>query len=102
MHAWEGASPGLRTGSASVAGWRNSSRRRSMPDIAQLARDWARDPILWEPKLSRDGRWAAWTWTVPTEAGNVWLASTDRSAPMRRVTDERDHIYVRSFSPDGR
>ncbi len=26
---------------------------------------------------------------------------TDGSAPPRRVTDEADHIYVRSFSPDG-
>ena len=73
-----------------------------MPDIAQLAYDWGRDPILWEPKLSKDGRWAAWTWTGPTEAGNVWLAPTDGSAAPRRITDEADHIYVRSFSPDGR
>jgi dipeptidyl aminopeptidase/acylaminoacyl peptidase len=73
-----------------------------MPDIAQLARDWACNPVFWEPKLSKDGRWAAWTWTGPTEAGNVWLAPTDGSAPPRRLTDEADHIYVRSFSPDGR
>jgi len=73
-----------------------------MRDIAQLAHDWARDPSLWEPKLSKDGRWAAWTWTGPTEAGNVWLAPTDGSAPSRRVTDEPDHIYVRSFSPDSK
>jgi dipeptidyl aminopeptidase/acylaminoacyl peptidase len=73
-----------------------------MTDIAQRAHDWARDPILWEPKLSKDGRWAAWTWTGPTEAGNVWLAPTDGSTPPRRVTDEADHIYVRSFSPDAR
>ena len=71
------------------------------PDFAHLARDWARDPILWEPKLSKDGRWAAWTLTGPTEAGNVWLAPTDGSAPPRRVTDEADHTYVRAFSPDG-
>ena len=57
-------------------------------DIAQLAHDWARDPILWEPRLSKDGRWVAWTWTGPTEAGNVWLAPTDGSAAPRRVTDE--------------
>jgi len=68
--------------------------------IAQLARDWARAPEFWEPKLSKDGRWAAWTWTGPTEAGNVWLAPTDGSAPPRRVTDEPDHTYVRDFSPD--
>ncbi|MEZ5833610.1 MAG: prolyl oligopeptidase family serine peptidase [Dongiaceae bacterium] len=71
-----------------------------MADIAQLAHDWARDPVIWEPKLSKDGCWAAWTWTGPTEAGNIWLAPTDGSAPPRRVTDEPDHIYVRAFSPD--
>jgi dipeptidyl aminopeptidase/acylaminoacyl peptidase len=72
-----------------------------MPEsIAQLAHDWACAPEFWEPKLSKDGRWAAWTWTGPTEAGNVWLAPTDGSAPPRRVTDEPDHTYVRDFSPD--
>ena len=73
-----------------------------MSDIAQLARAWARYPDFWEPKLSKDGRWAAWTWTGPTEAGNVWLAPTDGSAAPRRVTDEADHIYVRAFSPDSK
>jgi dipeptidyl aminopeptidase/acylaminoacyl peptidase len=72
-------------------------------EIARLAHDWARAPEFWEPKLSKDGNWAAWTWTGPTEAGNVWLAPTDSAlAPMRRVTDEPDHTYVRSFSPDGK
>ncbi|HET6159260.1 MAG TPA: prolyl oligopeptidase family serine peptidase [Dongiaceae bacterium] len=73
-----------------------------MADIAQLAHDWARVPEAWEAALSKDGRWAAWTWTGPTEAGNVWLAPTDGSAPPRRLTEEADHIYVRSFSPDAK
>lgn len=33
----------------------------SMTDIAHPARDWARAPIFWVPKLSKDGRRAAWT-----------------------------------------
>ncbi|HEV8389478.1 MAG TPA: prolyl oligopeptidase family serine peptidase [Dongiaceae bacterium] len=73
-----------------------------MTDIAQLAHDWARHPEFWESKLSKDGGWAAWTWTGPTEAGNVWLAPTDGSAPSWRVTDEADHTYVRAFSPDNK
>jgi dipeptidyl aminopeptidase/acylaminoacyl peptidase len=73
-----------------------------MSDLAQLARAWATYPDFWEPKLSKDGRCAAWTWTGPTEAGNIWLAPTDGSAPPRRVTDEGDHIYVRAFSPDSK
>ncbi len=72
-----------------------------MSDIAQLARAWATYPDFWEPELSKDGRWAAWTWTGPTEAGNVWLAPADGSAPPRRVTDEPHHTYIRSFSPNG-
>src|SRR5215470_1835722 len=73
-----------------------------MSDIERLAHDWACNPIFWEPCLSKDGRWVAWTWSGPTEAGNVWLAPTDGSAPPRRVTDEPDHTYVRAFSPDGK
>jgi dipeptidyl aminopeptidase/acylaminoacyl peptidase len=71
-------------------------------EIARLAKAWARHPEFWEPKLSKDGKWAAWTWTGPTEAGNVWLAPTDGTMPPRRVTDEADHTYARSFSPDSR
>ncbi|HSE72935.1 MAG TPA: hypothetical protein VLB05_00370, partial [Dongiaceae bacterium] len=71
-------------------------------EIARLAKAWARHPEFWEPKLSKDGKWAAWTWTGPTEAGNVWLAPTDGAMPPRRVTDEADHTYARSFSPDSR
>ena len=73
-----------------------------MSDIAQLAHAWATYPDFWEPKLSKNGRCAAWTWTGPTEAGNVWLAPTDGSAPPRRVTEGADHIYVRAFSPDSK
>lgn len=73
-----------------------------MTDVAELARLWARYPISWEPKVSKDGKWLAWTWTGATETGNVWLAPTDGSQPPRRLTDEREHTYVRSFSPDGR
>jgi dipeptidyl aminopeptidase/acylaminoacyl peptidase len=69
---------------------------------ARLAHDWARVPDFWEMHLSKDGNWAAWTWTGVTEAGNVWVAPTDGSAAPRRVTNELDHIYVRSFSPDSK
>ena len=70
--------------------------------ISRLAHDWARIPDFWEMHVSKDGNWAAWTWTGATEAGNVWVSPTDGSAPPRRVTNEPDHIYVRSFSPDSR
>jgi len=73
-----------------------------MDKIADLARRWARYPIAWEPKVSKDGRWLAWTWTGVMEVGNVWLAPTDGSAPPRLVSAETEHTYIRSFSPDGR
>ena len=73
-----------------------------MSEIDELARRWARYPLAWEPKVSKDGRLLAWTWTGITEVGNVWLAPTDGSTPPRRVTDEAEHTYVRSFSPDGK
>ncbi len=72
-----------------------------MTEIDDLARDWARYPQFWEPKVSRDGSWVAWTWTGVTEIGNVWLAPTDGSLPPRRLTDEPDHTYVRAFFRDG-
>ena len=62
-----------------------------MTEISELARRWARYPIAWEPKVSKDGTLLAWTWTGVTETGNVWLAPTDGSAPPRRVTDEAEH-----------
>jgi dipeptidyl aminopeptidase/acylaminoacyl peptidase len=73
-----------------------------MSNIAELARSWARYPIDWEPRVSKDGKWLAWTWTGATEIGNVWLVPTDGSAPPRRLTDEANHAFVRSFSPDGK
>ena len=34
-----------------------------MTEISELARRWARYPIAWEPKVSKDGALIAWTWT---------------------------------------
>jgi dipeptidyl aminopeptidase/acylaminoacyl peptidase len=75
---------------------------KTMETIDELARIWARYPNFWEPKLSPDGHWLAWTWIGVTEIGNVWIAPTDGSAAPARVTEEADHTYVRAFSRDGR
>jgi dienelactone hydrolase len=69
--------------------------------IDDLARSWARYPILWSPRVSGDGRWLAWTWTGITETGEVWIAPTDGSMPPERLTQGQDHFYARSLSHDG-
>ena len=46
-------------------------------NVDDLARGWARYPILWSPRVSGDGKWLAWTWTGTTETGEVWIAPTD-------------------------
>jgi acetyl esterase/lipase len=70
-------------------------------ETAELARAWARHPIIWSPRISGDGKWLAWTWTNLTETGEVWIAPTDGSAPPQRLTTGDDHFYVRSLSQDG-
>ncbi len=73
----------------------------SAQPIADLARLWARYPVLWSPRVSGDGKWLAWTWTGATETGEVWLAPTDGSTPPQRLTHGADHFYARSLSHDG-
>jgi len=72
------------------------------PLAADLARLWARYPVLWSPRVSGDGKWLAWTWTGATETGEVWITPTDGSAPPQCVTRGADHFYARSLSHDGR
>jgi dipeptidyl aminopeptidase/acylaminoacyl peptidase len=69
--------------------------------VDDLARTWARYPILWSPRVSGDGKWLAWTWTGITETGEVWIAPTDGSKAPERLTQGKDHFYARSLSYDG-
>jgi len=69
--------------------------------VAELARNWARYPIIWSPCVSGDGKWLAWTWTGLADTGEVWIVPTDGSAPPQRLTHGRDHFYARSLSQDG-
>jgi Tol biopolymer transport system component/dienelactone hydrolase len=73
-----------------------------MTSVDELARKWARYPVLWSPHVSADGRWLAWTWTGATETGNIWIAPTDGSAPPRCVTDGVDHFYVNHVAANGK
>ena len=69
--------------------------------VEDLARSWARFPILWSPRVSGDGQWLAWTWTGITETGEVWIAPTDGSRAPEQLSEGQDHFYVRSLSNDG-
>ena len=41
--------------------------------ISDLARIWARYPVLWAVRVSGDGKWLAWSWTGLDDTGNVWI-----------------------------
>ncbi len=59
-------------------------------------------PTLEEPRISRDGRWAAWTWYRTGPAADVYAAPTDGSAPPIRLTDTDQDTLVVSWTPDSR
>jgi dipeptidyl aminopeptidase/acylaminoacyl peptidase len=59
-------------------------------------------PALEEPKISRDGKWAAWTWYRTGPAADVYAAPTDGSVPPIRLTETADDTLVVSWTPDSR
>ncbi len=59
-------------------------------------------PTLEGPKISRDGRWVAWTWYRAGPAADVYAAPTDGSAPPIRLTDTEQDTLVVSWTPDSR
>lgn len=77
-----------------------------MPRPAEPA-DLERFRIPTEPRLSPDGRWAAFTLqtVAPQRDGYrhaVWLVPTDGSTPARQLTLGAKHDRHPRFSPDGR
>ena len=63
----------------------------SLPDMSDL-----------RPRVSRDGRWVAWTWFHTGPAANVYVAPTDGSTPPIRLTDTPEDTYLVSWTPDSR
>ncbi len=59
-------------------------------------------PGLYQPKVSPDGRWVAWTWFRAGPAADVYAAPTDGSAPPTRLTDSADDTLLVSWMPDSR
>jgi dipeptidyl aminopeptidase/acylaminoacyl peptidase len=59
-------------------------------------------PTLEFPAVSRDGKWAAWTWYRTGPAADVYAAPTDGSVPPVRLTETSDDTIVVSWTPDSR
>ncbi len=59
-------------------------------------------PTLQFPKISRDGKWAAWTWYRTGPAADVYIAPTDASLPPVRLTDTPHDTLVVAWTPDSR
>jgi len=59
-------------------------------------------PTLEYPKISRDGRWAAWTWYRTGPAADVYAAPTDGTASPIRLTETSQETLVVSWTPDSR
>ena len=67
-----------------------------------LAEAWARYPVPWDAKLSPDGKRLAWSWSGLGDACDVYVAPTDAGTPPLRLTESKDHVLLRGWSPDSR
>ena len=59
-------------------------------------------PIVDDAAISRDGRWAAWTWWKAGPTADVYAAPTDGSAPPIRLTNTSENTILVSWAPDSR
>lgn len=59
-------------------------------------------PGLVPPKISPDGRYAAWTWYRVGPAADVFVAPTDGAAPPVRLTETPNNTFVVSWTPDSK
>ena len=59
-------------------------------------------PGLYAPRVSRDGKWVAWTWFRTGPAADVYAAPTDGSTPPIRLSETADDTILVSWTPDNR
>jgi dipeptidyl aminopeptidase/acylaminoacyl peptidase len=59
-------------------------------------------PGIWGAQVSRDSKWAAWSWFRTGPAANVYVAPTDGSAHPTRLTATDDDTFLVSWTPDSR
>jgi dipeptidyl aminopeptidase/acylaminoacyl peptidase len=57
-------------------------------------------PGMWNPQVSRDGKWVAWVWFNTAPAAEVYVAPTDGSAAPVRLSDTADNTYLVGWTPD--
>jgi len=57
-------------------------------------------PTLYAPKISWDGKWAAWTWFRAGPLADVHAAPTDGSTPPVRLTETSQDTLLVSWTPD--
>lgn len=59
-------------------------------------------PGIYNPLVSDDGRWLAWSWFRAGPAADVYVAPTDGSAAPVRLSDTDDDTILVSWTPDSR
>ena len=59
-------------------------------------------PALYNPEVSPDGLWVAWSWSRIGAAADVFVAPMDGSEPPVRLTDTSDDTLVISWTSDSR
>lgn len=69
---------------------------------ADAALRWASMPMIWDWKVSPDGRQVAWSWSGTGEGFDIYVAPTDGSAAPTRLTRSSQFAMPRGWSPDGR
>jgi dipeptidyl aminopeptidase/acylaminoacyl peptidase len=55
-------------------------------------------PGVYQPFVSPDRKWVAWTWYHRDDRANVYLAPTDGSSKPLRLTDSEDDVHIVSWS----
>jgi dipeptidyl aminopeptidase/acylaminoacyl peptidase len=59
-------------------------------------------PALYNPKISPDGAWAAWTWLNAGPSTDVYAAPTDGSAAPIKLTETPEDADLVGWAPDSR
>jgi dipeptidyl aminopeptidase/acylaminoacyl peptidase len=59
-------------------------------------------PGIYDPQLSRDGKWVAWTWFRAGPAADVFVAPTDGSEPPMGLTRTDEDTFLVSWAPNNR
>ncbi|MGH7194115.1 MAG: TolB family protein, partial [Candidatus Saccharimonadales bacterium] len=59
-------------------------------------------PSVYQPLVSPDGRWIAWSWFHKDDRANIYLVPTDGSRRPVRLTDSSEDMFVVSWDADNK